>query len=123
MKKKDKILAIILARTGSTRLKNKVFFKIGKKSVMEIFIKRLKQSKLIDDFIIATSKKKQDNKIAKLADKLNINLFRGSETNVLKRFYQAVKLSKFKPELIIRANADNFLIMPSILDLEIKIDA
>ena len=75
---------------------------------------------MIDDFIIATSKK-QDNKIAKLASKLNIKLFRGSETNVLKRFYQAMKLSKFKPELIIRANADNFLIMPNILDLEIKL--
>ena len=121
MKKKNKVLAIILARSGSTRLKNKVFLKIGKKTILEIFINRLKKSKLIDDFIIATTKKSQDNKIAKLASKLNIKLFRGSENNVLKRFYQAMKLSKINPELIVRANADNFLVMPNILDHEIKL--
>ena len=46
MKKKDKILAIILARTGSTRLKNKVFLKIGKKVFWKIFINRLKTIKI-----------------------------------------------------------------------------
>ena len=53
MIKKKKILAVILARIGSSRLKNKLMLKINNKTVLKIFIERLKKSNEITDFVIA----------------------------------------------------------------------
>jgi len=117
---KKKILAVILARIGSSRLKNKLMLKINNKSVLKIFIERLKKSNEITDFVIATSKNKKDIKIVNFAKKEKIRLVRGPEKNVLKRIIIAFKSEKIKPDLIVRANADNVLVMPAILDNEIK---
>lgn len=120
-KKNNKVLAIILARTGSSRLKNKLFFKIKKKNMLQIFYERLKKSKLIDKIIIATTDRNEDDKIFKFAKKKKILCYRGSHSNVLKRFVDAYKFSKFKYDLIVRANADNTLLMTTILDKEIQL--
>ena len=59
MKNKVKIIAIVLARFGSTRLKNKMIKIIDKKKVIDLFIERLKQVKKIDEIVLATSSKKK----------------------------------------------------------------
>ncbi len=113
-------LAVILARSGSKRLKNKLFLKINKNIALDFFFNRLKKVKAIDEIIIATSKKKSDDKIYKFAKVKKIKCFRGPEKNVLKRFFLSTFKSKKKPELIVRANADCVLMMPTIVDKDIK---
>ena len=54
-----KITCIIQARTESLRLAGKVLLKLGKKTVLQYLIERLKKSKNIDSFILATTKKKK----------------------------------------------------------------
>ena len=119
-KSKKKVLAVILARTGSRRLKNKLFKKVGNNYVLKIFLQRLTKSKYITDFIIATTKDKRDDKIVRVAKKFNFEFFRGSKNDVFNRFYNAIIKVNKNPDLIIRANADNFLVMPTILDKDIK---
>ena len=74
--------AIIQARLNSTRLPNKVLKKIGNFYALEILIKRLKKSKLIDKIIIATNKK--SGKLKSFEKKYNLEVFEGEDKNVLK---------------------------------------
>ncbi len=64
-----KIGAIIQARSGSTRLPNKHFLKVNNQPIIVELINRLKKIKTISDIIIATTKKKQDNKFINLSKK------------------------------------------------------
>lgn len=96
--------AIIQARMGSTRLPKKVIKKIEGKTVLEHVINRLKRIKNCPKVILATTDKKEEDVLEKIAKKLNISVFRGSEDDVLDRYYQTARLFKIDP--IIRITAD-----------------
>lgn len=121
-----KVVAITQARSGSTRLPNKVLKQINGKSLLEIHVDRIKQSKLVSDIFIATTTAKNDNQIEELAKKLNVNYYRGSENDVLDRFYQTIK--DVKPDLIVRLTSDCPLIDPVLIDevvqkaIDLKLD-
>ena len=66
----SKISIIVEARMGSTRLPGKVMKKILNQPVLQLQIDRLKQVKLVDEIIVATTKKKTDLKIVNLAKKI-----------------------------------------------------
>lgn len=102
---KMKIAAIIQARRGSTRLPDKVFLKLSDKPLLEHVVFRLKNSSLLDDIIIATTNLSNDNLIESWANTNKISVFRGSEINVLERYYEAAK--KFNIDVIIRITADD----------------
>ena len=108
------ISVITQARVGSTRLPNKVLKKVLGKTLLEIHIERVKKSKLVDKIIIATTTNKSDNIICDLAKKLGVDYFKGSEYDVLDRFYQAVKNEK--PNFIVRLTSDCPLIDPELID-------
>ena len=114
-----KYIAIVQARTNSTRLRNKIMKKILNKTVIEILLKRLSKSKLIDKIIVATTKNKSDDKLVNLLKKLNFDFYRGSEKNVLKRFFDVSKI--YKAKSIIRITGDCPLIEPKIVDRVIKL--
>jgi spore coat polysaccharide biosynthesis protein SpsF len=118
--KQKKTLGIILCRNNSSRLKNKLKLKIGKKTCFEFFFERLIKCKKIDEYIIATTKSKNDNYFFKFAKKNNIKIFRGSENNVLSRMVGAYRSLGKDYEIIVRCNSDNTLIMPHLIDLDIK---
>lgn len=103
-----KVNLIIQARSNSTRIKNKMFLILGKYKILEWVIFRLKKIKFVDNIIIATSNKIVDKNIIKIAKKNNLDVFTGSEKNVLERFYLCSK--KFPSEIIVRVCADNPLI-------------
>ena len=105
---------IIQARAGSKRLPNKIFTKIGSLCTLEHVINRVKKTKFKKKIIVASTKKKIDKKILKIAKKTKCNVFFGPENDVLKRFYLAAK--KFKIKNIMRISADSPFIDPSILD-------
>ena len=117
--KKTKIIAIVLARLGSSRLKKKMIKTIDNKRVIDLFIERLKKTKKIDKFILATSTKREDNFFLKIAKKHNIGFFQGSENNVLDRLIKSTENCN-DDDIIVRANADNPIFMPTILDQDIR---
>lgn len=106
--------AIIQARTGSTRLPNKVLLKLQGKSVLEHVVQRVKRSKKIDKVVVATTTKKEDDRIVNICKKLNIDYFCGSEEGVLDRYFQTARLFHIDP--IVRITADCPLIDPDIID-------
>jgi len=109
-----KTKAIIQARCGSTRLPGKVLLKVLDKTILEYVIERVKKAKNIENIIVATTVKKKDLQIVNLAKRLGITVYRGSENDVLDRYYQAARL--FKVKHIVRITADCPLIDPQIID-------
>lgn len=109
-----KIVAVTQARTNSSRLPEKVLLEIGGKTILEIHLNRLKNSKLVDKLIVATTGNEADNAIVKIAESLNIDFFRGDETDVLDRYYQAVKGEN--ADYIVRVTSDCPLIDGEIVD-------
>lgn len=109
-----KVIVVTQARSGSTRLPNKVLLKIQDKTLLQIHIDRIKQAKEVDSIFIATTTEAADNVIANLANSLDVQFHRGSEDDVLDRFYQTVK--DVKPDLIVRLTSDCPLIDPKLLD-------
>lgn len=108
------ITAIIQARMESTRLPGKVLLPLGEKTILENVIDRIKQAKLIDKVVVATSINPTNDKIAELCERVGVPCFRGSENDVLDRYYQAAK--EFGAEHICRITSDCPLIDPLVLD-------
>jgi len=110
---------IVQARTGSSRLPNKVLMKLNNENPqLHFVINQLQNCKLIEKIVIATTTLKEDNAIVDFLKKSNVEYFRGSSSNVLERYYQCAK--NFSFDVIIRITADNPLIDPTIVDLAIK---
>jgi len=114
-----KVLAIVQARTGSSRLPNKVMKKIEGMSVIEILLSRLKKSKKIDHIVLATSSLKRDDILARHITRIGFDLFRGSEENVLSRFFEASKI--YNVDTIIRITGDCPIVESSIIDEMIEV--
>ncbi len=118
---KKKIGAIIQARSSSTRLPNKIFLSLPYKSnisVLEHIINRSKKVHLLDEIIVATTYKKDDDVIENFCNKIGINCFRGDEDNVLSRFYAAAENNKI--DIIIRLTADNPCIDYNLINSTIR---
>ncbi len=99
------ILGIIQARMGSKRLPGKMLMKLGDEYIIYWVIKRLLRCKKIDQLIVATSKNIIDDDLTKACDKIGIPVFRGSESDVLGRFYELSK--EYNSDIIVRICADN----------------
>ena len=114
-----KTTAIIQARMGSTRFPDKVLKQVLGQPMLARQLERVAAAKLVDQIVIATSTNPADSSIVTLADKLGIACYRGSETNVLDRFYQAAK--KYQANPIIRLTGDCPLIDPVIIDQAVSV--
>lgn len=114
-----KIIAIVQARMGSERLPGKVMLEIGGKSILSHVIARLKQSRFIDEIVIATTIDRKDDVIVEETKGLGIKFFRGSVENVLLRYYYAALENN--ADIIIRITSDCPLIDPKVIDKVITI--
>lgn len=110
----NNITAIIQARCNSSRLPNKILKKICNKELILHIIERISKCKNVKDIIIATTTKNNDDGLYDICKKHSIKCYRGSENNVLDRFYQAAFLSN--SNIIIRITGDCPLIDPEIID-------
>lgn len=112
------IVCIIQARMGSTRLPGKVSKLILGKSMLVHQIERVQQAHLIDKIIIATTIKSDDDEIAIMAHEAGVSCFRGSEFDVLDRYYQVAKESQ--ADIVIRITGDCPLSDPKVIDETIE---
>ena len=108
----DMTAAIVQARMTSTRLPGKVLMEVMGRPLLSYQIERLQKIKNIDDIIIATTTNKEDDPVIALCKKEDVSFFRGSEHDVLDRYYQAA--IKFGVDHIVRITADCPLIDPEI---------
>lgn len=117
-----KNIAIIQARMGSTRLPGKVLKDLQGRKVLERVVTAAKHIPHIDQVIVATSVLSQDDEIQKWCHDNDIECSRGSEDNVLERFYEAaIKTECAENDIIMRLTADCPLLDPlvcgQVLDL------
>jgi len=112
------VLVITQARTGSTRLPNKVLKSIKGVSLLEMHVNRILKAKKISKLVIATTNEKEDDNIVEIANKLGITYHRGSMNDVLDRFYQTAK--KYNPKWIVRITSDCPLIDSALIDSVIE---
>jgi len=118
--KKNKIAIFLAARLGSKRLPNKHFLKITPKlKSIDLCILRLKKVKLVKKIFLCTTKEKKDLKFLKVCKNHDINFFRGSTNNVLKRFVDCAKQNSI--ETIVRITADCPIIDPKLIDECVKL--
>ena len=109
-----KTILITQARSGSSRLPGKILKKINDESLLEIHLKRLNKCNNVSKIIVATTDKPEDKVIYDYAINRGFDSFRGSESDVLDRFYQAVRNEK--PDWIVRVTSDCPLIDPILVD-------
>ena len=116
---KKKIIAIVQARCNSIRLPNKVLKKFDGMPAIEILYQRLNLSKRIDNIVIATSRNQSNLKLVNFCKEKKFDFFLGSESNVLKRYYDANK--KFNADIIVRITGDSVLIDHKLVDKVINL--
>ena len=121
MYKNKKIAIIFFARSNSKRLKNKLFKKIFKNSILSHSINITKNLKIVDDKIMATTSRKEDNKIVNLAKNKGLKVYRGSENNVLERMFFAYKSINPKPDILVRFCCENPVTSDKIIKKYLKI--
>jgi len=112
------VIAIIQARCGSTRFPNKVFADLAGKPLIWHVINRLHFAKEINQIVLATTINPQDDLLVEWAAKESVNIFRGSEENVLSRFYHAAK--EYNADVIVRITADDPFKDPALIDSLIR---
>ena len=113
-----RVIALVQARLGSIRLPKKVLKNIAEKPLIEILLERLSKSHEIDEIIVATSDKEENDQLQVLIESLGYKCSRGSENNVLNRFYAAAQ--EFDADAIVRITGDCPLVDATIVDECIK---
>ena len=110
---------IIQARMGSSRLPGKVLMKSGNgMPLLYHVINQLRHCSKVKNLVIATTTNQEDDEIEKFADNNSVNVFRGSEKDVLDRYFQCAK--KYSFSTIVRITSDCPLIDPQIVDKVIE---
>ena len=113
MKRKN-VVALVQARMGSTRLPGKVLKIIVGKPMIELLLARLSQSSELDEIVVATSKEKQNDQLQSVVESLGYKCTRGSEKDVLNRFYNSAK--SLKADIIVRITGDCPLVDSALVD-------
>jgi spore coat polysaccharide biosynthesis protein SpsF len=111
-------IAIILARMGSSRLPGKSLIKINGVPLIKLVYNRVLRSKNIKKTIVATSTNSKDDALKDYCEKGKIPVFRGSENDVLKRFFDcSLKEYKKSPiNAVVRVTADAPFFEPNLAD-------
>lgn len=107
-------MAIVQARMGSTRLPGKTLVEIAGKSMLGHVIDRLKLCITVKTVVVATTRNKEDEKIVEFCRKTCVDVFAGSEDDVLDRYVQVADY--VKADIIIRITGDCPLIDPYVID-------
>jgi len=113
------IVAVVQARMGSTRLPGKVLANLGGDTVLARVVHRLRRATRVEGIVIATTHARLDEAIVQECGRLKISCFRGSEHDVLDRYYQAAQ--SYPAKAIVRITADCPLIDSELVDETISL--
>jgi spore coat polysaccharide biosynthesis protein SpsF len=108
------VVAIVQARMSSSRLPGKVLAEIAGRTMLERVVARARAARRVPRVVVATSVASEDDRVAALCRELGIDVFRGSESDVLDRFAGAA--SRFAGDPIVRLTADCPLLDPGVVD-------
>ncbi|MDD5250754.1 MAG: glycosyltransferase family protein [Rhodocyclaceae bacterium] len=114
------ILAILQARTSSSRLPGKVLAPILGKPMLARQIERIRRTTLIDALMVATSEHASDDPIETLCADIGVTCVRGSLNDVLDRYYRAACSLANRPEHVVRLTGDCPLTDPEVIDATIR---
>lgn len=109
-----KILIIVQARTGSSRLPGKILMPLAGKPALQRQIERIQAVQTPADLIVATTTDPSDEPVRELCKKLGVSCFSGHPTDLLDRHYQAAR--NLAPEAVVKIPSDCPLIDPAIID-------
>lgn len=112
------VVAIIQARMGSTRLPGKVLVDLGGDTVLARVVSRVRRCRLVGEVVVATSVDRADDVILRESQRLGVRAFRGSEQDVLDRYYHAARDAQ--AEVVVRITSDCPLIDPDVSDKTIQ---
>lgn len=110
-----KSLGIIQARMGSSRLPGKVVKLVEGRSILEHTVSRVQAAGVLDQVIVATTSKTADDAILDECNRIGVPAFRGSEDDVLSRYYHAAVA--YSAEVVVRVTSDCPLYDPEVLRL------
>ncbi len=111
--------AIIQARMGSTRLPGKMLMNIAGKPAIEHVIERIRQAKRVEQIVLATTTAPADDALCRWAKEREVLVYRGSEQDVLDRYYQCAK--EYGARVVVRLTGDCPLLDPEIIDAVIGV--
>ncbi|NOZ43216.1 MAG: NTP transferase domain-containing protein [Alphaproteobacteria bacterium] len=114
----DRIIAISQARMTSSRLPGKILEKVCGRTLLDYHLSRLSRSRLIDRLVVATTVNSADDSIAEFCRSRDVACVRGSEHDVLARYFQVTE--KFPADIIVRVTSDCPLIDPDLLDQVVR---
>jgi spore coat polysaccharide biosynthesis protein SpsF len=109
-----KVVAIIQARVGSTRLPGKVLLDLAGESMLARVVNRVSRAATLQEVVVATTTQTVDETIVRLCDERTWPCFRGSEDDVLDRYEQAAEAHN--ADVVVRITSDCPLIEPDIID-------
>ena len=118
IKQNPRIIALVQARMGSTRLPQKALMKILDKTLIEWIFYRLSFAKEINGIALSTSDTPENDILAEHARNIGLQCFRGSETALIKRHLEAARM--YNADAIVRITGDNPLVDPAIVDKLVK---
>lgn len=113
-----RVVAIVQARMGSTRLPGKVLRELAGETMLARVVRRLRGAKLIDEVLIATTDRPNDDSIVEECRKCSVAVFRGDQDDVLDRYFKAAKYTN--AEIVVRITSDCPLIDSEIVDKTIQ---
>jgi glutamate-1-semialdehyde 2,1-aminomutase len=109
-----KTVAIVQARMGSSRLPGKVMRSIGGKPMIELLLSRLASASTVDAVVLATSTEGANDPLARHVQSLGYSVYRGSEDDVLDRYYQAAR--EADADIVLRITGDCPFVDPGVVD-------
>lgn len=109
-----KTTAIIQAHMGSTRLPGKVLLNIGNRSMLARVVRRAARARTLSAVIVACSTEPEDEAIVSECARVGVSYFRGSDSDVLDRYYQASRA--FPSDAYVRITSDCPVIDPEVID-------
>jgi spore coat polysaccharide biosynthesis protein SpsF len=113
-----RVVALVQARMSSTRLPGKVLLDIGGDTMLGRVVRRVRRAALVQQTIVAATQSTADQPIVGECSSLGVEVFRGSEQDVLDRFYQAAR--SCQAEAVVRVTSDCPLIDPGLIDRVVR---
>lgn len=113
------VICVIQARFASSRLPGKVLEPIGDRSMLAMVIHRASRAASVEHTIVATSTETSDDTVAAAAAEAGARVVRGSQFDVLDRFYAALSMEP-SADILVRLTADCPFVDPDVIDLVVN---